>query len=57
MAPVSCPYCGESFDVLMDRTEGRVQSWEMDCEVCCRPIRVSVRWKKKGPLVDTEPAA
>ena len=55
MAPLSCPYCGETFDVLIDRSEGKVQSWEMDCEVCCQPIRVSVRWKKKGPLVDGDP--
>ncbi len=54
MAPLSCPYCGETFDVLIDRSEGKTQSWEMDCEVCCQPIRVSVRWRKKGPLIDTE---
>lgn len=55
MAPLTCPYCGETFDVLIDRSEGKVQSWEMDCEVCCRPIRVGVRWKKKGPVVETDP--
>lgn len=56
MAPLGCPWCGESFDVLLDRSEGRTQEWEMDCEVCCRPIRVRVRWMKRGPRVDTEQA-
>ena len=54
MAPLSCPYCGETFDVLIDRSEGKTQSWEMDCEVCCQPIRVAVRWRKRGPIIDAD---
>lgn len=34
---VQCPYCWESFSLLID---GSVESQEYveDCEVCCRPI-------------------
>jgi hypothetical protein len=34
---VQCPYCWESFTLLID---GSVESQEYveDCEVCCRPI-------------------
>jgi len=34
---VLCPYCWESFTILID---GSVESQEYveDCEVCCRPI-------------------
>ena len=34
---VNCPYCGESFSVLLDLSEGSNQSIE-DCQICCRPI-------------------
>lgn len=34
---VQCPYCWETFNLLID---GSVESQEYveDCEVCCRPI-------------------
>ena len=34
---VSCPYCGESIDVLIDPEEIG-QRYTEDCQVCCRPI-------------------
>ena len=40
---VCCPYCGESFDTIVDVSAGS-QDYIEDCYVCCRPIefRVSV---------------
>lgn len=38
---VSCPYCGESIQVLVDAEEAGQQYIE-DCQVCCRPITFSV---------------
>ncbi len=40
---ISCPYCGEFIDVLIDCTVEH-QEYIEDCQVCCRPIvlRVSV---------------
>lgn len=39
---VSCPYCGASDDLIVDCTVGSQQYTE-DCQVCCRPMVVSVR--------------
>ncbi len=40
---IQCPYCWESFEILIDPSEGEDQSFVYDCEVCCRPIDVQVR--------------
>lgn len=34
---ISCPYCGEPIDVLIDTQEAGQQYIE-DCQVCCSPI-------------------
>lgn len=46
---VSCPYCGEAIDVLIDRQEAGDQYIE-DCQVCCRPITFSVLVDSAGHL-------
>ncbi|MBS36693.1 MAG: hypothetical protein CMO26_12310 [Thiotrichales bacterium] len=40
---VSCPYCGELFEAVIDSSAGDA-SYIEDCYVCCRPIvfRISV---------------
>ena len=38
---VHCPYCGESFEALIDGSVPHQQYIE-DCEVCCRPINFEV---------------
>ena len=39
---IDCPYCGESIDVLIDSSI-RSQRYIEDCQVCCRPMMLSVR--------------
>jgi hypothetical protein len=39
--PVQCPFCGQSFDLLID-TSLETQRFTTDCEVCCRPFQVIV---------------
>lgn len=34
---VSCPYCGELIEVLLDPSVPH-QNYIEDCQVCCRPI-------------------
>jgi len=34
---ISCPYCGELIDVLID-VEDVGQEYIEDCQVCCKPI-------------------
>jgi hypothetical protein len=38
---IQCPYCGERIDILLDASAGD-QNYIEDCQVCCRPISVSV---------------
>ena len=45
--PISCPYCGEMIDILVD---GSVedQMYIEDCQVCCQPIVLIVRMAEDG---------
>jgi len=38
---VSCPYCGEQIELIIDESVEKQQYIE-DCEVCCRPINIGV---------------
>ena len=39
---IECPHCGESFSLALDVSEGTAE-FTVDCEVCCRPMTVTVR--------------
>jgi uncharacterized Zn finger protein len=39
---IQCPHCGETFDLALDVSEGSAE-FIVDCEVCCRPMTVTVR--------------
>jgi len=42
-----CPYCAEPITLLVDISEGD-QEYIEDCEVCCRPINVSLQVHAEG---------
>lgn len=44
----NCPYCGSSMVVKIDLTGGQKQKFVYDCEVCCRPIAVTVEIDDEG---------
>ncbi|HET6656200.1 MAG TPA: CPXCG motif-containing cysteine-rich protein [Gammaproteobacteria bacterium] len=44
---VTCPYCGETFGVVLDLTAGD-QRYIQDCEVCCQPIELDVQVDLEG---------
>ena len=46
---ISCPYCGEHIDVLLDAQEAGQQYIE-DCQVCCSPITFVVSEDMDGEL-------
>ena len=46
---VSCPYCGEDIEVLIDQQEAGHQYIE-DCQVCCKPIVFLVAVNSTGNL-------
>jgi len=47
---ITCPYCGESIELLIDCSIS-VQEYIEDCEVCCRPISLSVSVDENGKSV------
>lgn len=47
---VNCPYCGESIEILIDQGEVGHQYIE-DCQVCCRPITISISTDMNGDLL------
>ena len=38
---ITCPYCGEQIDILLDPADLNQQYIE-DCQVCCKPINFLV---------------
>jgi hypothetical protein len=46
---VDCPYCGESFTVVVDCSAGSQIYWE-DCPVCCQPIQFEAALDVAGEL-------
>ena len=46
---IQCPYCGETITVLVDDSAGE-QHYIEDCQVCCRPIVVVVRFDDAGDI-------
>ena len=38
---MQCPYCGEHLEVFIDGSVPR-QEYIEDCQVCCRPITLTV---------------
>ena len=46
---VSCPYCGEVIQVLIDHQEAGHKYIE-DCQVCCKPIIFNVDFNSDGNL-------
>ncbi|HVM60959.1 MAG TPA: CPXCG motif-containing cysteine-rich protein [Verrucomicrobiae bacterium] len=39
---ITCPHCGEDFEVPFDPSEGGAE-FVADCEICCRPMTIIVR--------------
>lgn len=47
-AGVTCPYCAAEVEIALDPGGGRLQRYVEDCEVCCRPWRLTVTWDEDG---------
>ncbi len=42
-----CPYCGETISMFLD-VSATQQQYVEDCEVCCRPMKVSIEYDDDG---------
>ena len=45
---ISCPYCGEPTDLLIDPAGGPLQEYVEDCPVCCQPWAIRVALDFQG---------
>lgn len=55
-ATVRCPHCGEINEIGLDPGSGATQEYVEDCQVCCQPWRVTVRYRNGGEaVVSAEP--
>lgn len=54
-AKVVCPYCSEAVTIAVDPGGGSFQQYVEDCEVCCNPWQVSVRFAEGAVAVDIAP--
>ena len=41
LVALTCPYCGEPIELVVDESAGNAAYVE-DCPVCCRPMQVEV---------------
>lgn len=47
-AYTACPSCGEELELALDPGGGSFQQYIEDCEVCCRPMWLTVSWDDTG---------
>ena len=46
---LQCPWCGEVSGRAVDLTTGD-RTWVEDCQVCCRPMRVTIHVDERGAI-------
>jgi hypothetical protein len=51
---VLCPFCGQYFDLVIETSQPE-QQFTIDCEICCRPLQVSVTCEA-GEIVELRAA-
>ena len=44
---IACPYCGETIEIVVDCSV-ESQSYIEDCQVCCRPMDMTVTVDDSG---------
>lgn len=48
---IQCPYCGESYETVVDLSAGS-QRYIEDCAVCCKPIEIALSVGDDGELLE-----
>jgi hypothetical protein len=48
---VFCPHCGEPNEIGLDPGSGAEQEYVEDCQVCCRPWLMYVKYASDGSAV------
>lgn len=50
-AVVHCPHCGEANEIALDPGSGSDQEYVEDCQVCCRPWLMYVKFGRDGAAI------
>ncbi|MBS3785826.1 MAG: CPXCG motif-containing cysteine-rich protein [Gammaproteobacteria bacterium] len=50
---LSCPYCGEAYETVVDGSAGD-QAYIEDCAVCCRPIECRLTVTADGVYLEAK---
>ena len=48
---VYCPHCGQANEVALDPGSGGEQEYVEDCQICCRPWLMYVKYERDGSAV------
>ena len=43
-----CTYCGEINHTFVDPSQGKIQNYIEDCQVCCRPNDLAISYDKRN---------
>jgi hypothetical protein len=49
-----CAGCGEWNETVVDESGGSRQSYVEDCQICCKPNVLDIRWDGHGYLINAE---
>lgn len=52
-----CSYCFQVSETTADPSQGRVQSYVEDCQVCCRPLVLRVLIEDGRAEIEASPEA
>ena len=50
-AQIRCAHCAAPNAIVVDPANGDEQQYLEDCQVCCRPNLILVRWRAAEPQV------
>lgn len=45
---IYCSFCGEQIEIELDPSAARTQRYVEDCQVCCRPLVITVGFDELG---------
>jgi hypothetical protein len=53
-ASFQCAGCGEFNETVVDESAGSKQQYVEDCQVCCKPNVLTVRWSASASEYDID---
>jgi hypothetical protein len=53
---ITCPTCWQTFEIDLPGHSSQEIEMVTDCEVCCRPMQVTISWPDPGeePVVNVD---